>query len=30
VVTTWFAARGLSDLDAGELTRSLLFEAGLR
>jgi RIO kinase 1 len=30
VVTTWFAARGVSGLDAGELTRSLLFEAGLR
>jgi RIO kinase 1 len=30
VVATWFAARGLSDVDADELTSDLLAEAGLR
>jgi RIO kinase 1 len=29
-VTTWFAARGLSTVDADELTRDLLAEAGVR
>jgi RIO kinase 1 len=30
VVATWFAGRGVSDVDAEELTRDLLFEAGVR
>jgi RIO kinase 1 len=30
VVSTWFASRGLSDVDEHELTRSLLVEAGVR
>jgi RIO kinase 1 len=30
VVGDWFAARGQSDVDAAELTRDLLFEAGIR
>jgi RIO kinase 1 len=30
VVSTWFAARGLSEVDDQELTRSLLAEAGVR
>jgi RIO kinase 1 len=30
VVSTWFASRGLSEVDEHELTRSLLVEAGVR